>query len=139
MSTDLTQMGVPPFDSADGGRWMQQQAVFKALTSSGESPQVVAALTALVAAFENVAVLHEGRPEGTTVRENVLAYLDRLTGVGVYEGLEGLPRISNAPACAARPCGHSRQAHVIDPDLCRDCVGLEAAHHRYVPAVPAQS
>ncbi|RSN50511.1 hypothetical protein DMH12_24835 [Streptomyces sp. WAC 04229] len=133
MSIDMEQLGVPPFDSAAGGRWMQQQAVFKALTSSGESSQVVAALTALVAAFDNVVALHEGQPEGTSARNNVLGYLDRLTGVHVYEGLAGLPRISNAPACAAKACGHSRQAHVVDPDLCRDCVGLDAAHHGYTP------
>jgi len=52
MSIDLTQIGVPLLDSVDGGRWMRQRAVFKAMAVSGGSPQVVSALTALTAAFE---------------------------------------------------------------------------------------
>lgn len=130
-SIDLTQIGVPPLDSADGGRWMRQRAVFTALAVSGGSPQAVSALTALTAAFERVVALHEGEPEGTSKRKNVPAYLEALTGPAVHEELEGLPRISDAPSCG---CGHGRQAHASDPDLCRECVGLDAARHGYASA-----
>ncbi|MFJ6069086.1 hypothetical protein ACIQHU_39355 [Streptomyces tendae] len=131
MSIDMEQLGVPPFDSEAGGRWMQHQAVFKTLNASSESPQAVAALTALVAAFDSVVALHDGQPVGVSRRANVLAWLERLTSVSVYEGLDGLAPISNAPLCE---CGHPRRVHGEDPALCRDCDGLAAAHHGYTPA-----